>query len=139
MCLISKEYLVDSQQVQDICLIFKATGLALGSVQPIDIWVKGDYPKVNVAEFQADHLPKSSREIKSELSCTSTTPCAFTMCRGTVKRYSNPIIELDKPLGLQEFEAPRFQDSLHMKVVMLSGLGTGRLYPPGNIPGTHFR
>jgi hypothetical protein len=25
-----------------------------------------------------------------------------------------------------------------MKVVRLSALGTGRLYPPGNIPGTHF-
>ena len=25
-----------------------------------------------------------------------------------------------------------------MKVVMLSALRTGRLYPPGNIPGTHF-
>jgi len=25
-----------------------------------------------------------------------------------------------------------------MKVVRLSALRTGRLYPPGNIPGTHF-
>jgi len=25
-----------------------------------------------------------------------------------------------------------------MKVVRLSALSTGRLYPPGNIPGTHF-
>ena len=25
-----------------------------------------------------------------------------------------------------------------MKVVRLSGLRTGRLYPPGNIPGAHF-
>jgi hypothetical protein len=25
-----------------------------------------------------------------------------------------------------------------MKVVRLSALGTGRLYPPGNTPGTHF-
>ena len=25
-----------------------------------------------------------------------------------------------------------------MKVVRLSALGTGRFYPPGNIPGTHF-
>ena len=35
-------------------------------------------------------------------------------------------------------EAPTFQDSLNMKVAMLSDLRTGRLYPPGNIPGTHF-
>jgi hypothetical protein len=26
----------------------------------------------------------------------------------------------------------------HMKVVKLSALHTGRLYPPGNIAGTHF-
>jgi hypothetical protein len=38
----------------------------------------------------------------------------------------------------QEAEAPRFQDSRHMKVVRLSALRTGRLYPPENIPGTHF-
>ena len=37
-------------------------------------------------------------------------------------------------------EAPRFQDSRHMKVVTLSTLHTGHLYSPhtGNIPGTHF-
>jgi len=38
----------------------------------------------------------------------------------------------------QEVEAPRFQDSRHMKVVRLSALRTGRFYAPGNIPGTHF-
>jgi len=33
---------------------------------------------------------------------------------------------------------PRFQDNRHMKVVSLSALRTGRLYPPGNIPGNSF-
>ena len=37
-----------------------------------------------------------------------------------------------------EAEAPTFQDNRHMKVIRLSALRTGRLYPPGNIPGTHF-
>jgi hypothetical protein len=41
-------------------------------------------------------------------------------------------------LGLQEVEAPRFLDNRHMKVIRLSALRTGRLYPPGKIPGTHF-
>ena len=31
--------------------------------------------------------------------------------------------------GFQEVEAPRFQDNRHMKVVRLSALRTGRLYP----------
>jgi hypothetical protein len=35
-------------------------------------------------------------------------------------------------------EAPRFQDNRHTKVVRVSALHTGRLYPTGNIPGTHF-
>jgi len=43
--------------------------------------------------------------------------------------YSNPITGLDKRCGFQEFEAPRFQDNRYMKVVRLSALGTGRLYP----------
>ena len=34
----------------------------------------------------------------------------------------------DPPRGFQEFEAPRFQDNRHMKVVRLSALCTGRLY-----------
>ena len=37
---------------------------------------------------------------------------------------------LDMPWVFQEVEAPRFQDSQHMKVVWLSSLRTGRLYPP---------
>jgi hypothetical protein len=37
-----------------------------------------------------------------------------------------------------QVEAPRFLDNRHMKLVRLSALRTGRVYPPGNIPGTHF-
>ena len=33
---------------------------------------------------------------------------------------------------------PDFQENRHMKVVKLSAIRTGRLYPTGNIPGTHF-
>jgi len=45
---------------------------------------------------------------------------------------------LEKLSGFQDVEAPKFQENKQMKVVSLSALGTGRLYPPGNIPGTHF-
>jgi len=41
----------------------------------------------------------------------------------------NPITDLGRPWGFQEFETPRFRDSRHMKVVRLSPLRTGRLYP----------
>ena len=43
-----------------------------------------------------------------------------------------------RPWGFQELEAPRFQDSRHIKVVWLSALLTGHIYPSGNIPGTNF-
>jgi hypothetical protein len=36
---------------------------------------------------------------------------------------------LDRPLEFQEVEAPEFLDNRHMKVVRLSALCTGRLYP----------
>jgi hypothetical protein len=55
-----------------------------------------------------------------------------------VKGQSNPITGLDRPLGFQEVEAPRFLDNWHMKVVRLSTLRTGCLHPPGNIPGPNF-
>jgi hypothetical protein len=44
----------------------------------------------------------------------------------------------DRPLRFQEVEAPRFQDSRHLKVVRLSALRTGRLYTSGNMRPTHF-
>jgi hypothetical protein len=55
-----------------------------------------------------------------------------------VKKQSNPITGLDRPTGFQEVQVTRFLDSRHLKVVRLSAIRTGRLYPPGNLPGTHF-
>jgi hypothetical protein len=49
------------------------------------------------------------------------------------------IRDLDLALGLQEFDDPKCLDIGHMKVVRLSALSTGRLYTPGDSPGTHFR
>jgi len=42
---------------------------------------------------------------------------------------SNPITGLGKPWRFQEVEARTFQDNRHMKVVRLSALRTGHLYP----------
>jgi hypothetical protein len=42
---------------------------------------------------------------------------------------SSPITGLDRPTGFQEVEAPRFLDNRHLKVVRLSALLTGRVYP----------
>ena len=41
-------------------------------------------------------------------------------------------------LRVSEVEASRFRDSRHMKVLKLSALHTGCLYPTGNISGYSF-
>ena len=41
-------------------------------------------------------------------------------------------------LGFQQFEAPRYQDSRHMKVVRLSAPRTGRLYQTRKYPWYSF-
>jgi len=46
----------------------------------------------------------------------------------TVLLQSNPITRLDSRLGFQEFEAPRFQNNRHMKMVSFSALRTGLFY-----------
>ena len=51
------------------------------------------------------------------------------ICYSMLTHKSNPITGLDRPWGFQEVEAPRFQDNRHVKVVRLSALRTGRLYP----------
>jgi hypothetical protein len=42
---------------------------------------------------------------------------------------SSPCTGLNRPLGLQKVQAPRILDNRHMKVVRLSALRIGRLYP----------
>ena len=44
-------------------------------------------------------------------------------------RPTNPITGLDRPYGFQEVEDPRFEDNQHMKMLRLSVVCTGYLYP----------
>jgi hypothetical protein len=48
---------------------------------------------------------------------------------GLLKVKSFPTTGQDRPVGFQEIEAPEFLDNRHIKVVRLSALRTGRLYP----------
>jgi hypothetical protein len=54
------------------------------------------------------------------------------------KKVQQPHYRPGQALRVQEVEAHRFIDNRHMKVVRLSALRTGRLYPSGNTSGTHF-
>ena len=57
----------------------------------------------------------------------SNLRCTDSWLSNCVK--SNPITGLDRPWGFQEVEALRCQDNRYMKVVRLSALRTGHLYP----------
>lgn len=46
---------------------------------------------------------------------------------------------LDRLLGFQEFEAPKFQEIWHVNVVRFSVLTHQAPLTPGNIPCTHCR
>jgi hypothetical protein len=43
-----------------------------------------------------------------------------------------------RPIGYRVVDVPSSPECRYMKVVSLSVQSTGCLYPPGNIPGTHF-
>ena len=60
------------------------------------------------------------------------------VCKHEESEYINPITGQDRPCEFQDVESPRFQNNRHMKVITMSALRNGRLYPPENIPGTHF-
>jgi hypothetical protein len=49
-----------------------------------------------------------------------------------------PVQAYYRTLGTQEVDAPRFRDSVHMKVAMLSAVSIGPLYTAGGTSGTHF-
>jgi hypothetical protein len=49
-----------------------------------------------------------------------------------------PVQAWTGPYGCRRLRLPEFLDSRHIKVVKLSALRTGRIYPAGNIPDTHF-
>jgi len=49
--------------------------------------------------------------------------------KGKGKGKAIPLQIWTGPEGSRRFEAPRFQDNRHMKVVGLSALRTSRLYP----------
>jgi hypothetical protein len=91
-------------------------------------------------QLWSQHKHKCTKLLSSDLKPTEILPVSFAIKRhgrtgicdlGSSYRKSKaiPVTGLDRPLGFQEFEALRFQDNRQMKVVGLSTLCTGRLYP----------
>ena len=76
---------------------------------------------------------------------TIISPCSGSRC--FLKDHGKPNVILVQATPLQAWLGPecsrrlrfhRFQDNWQMKVVRLSALRTGCLYPTGNINGNHF-
>jgi hypothetical protein len=96
--------------------------------------------EMHVSQF---HLTETVHKSKcTAMTWTHTTltvqKCVLCALWLGVKRKAIPVQTYYRPIGFQVVEALWFWDGQHMKVVRLSALHTGCLYPPGNIPGTHF-
>ena len=87
----------------------------------------GSSKTVLMAAHQSRNNPTRSVHMiggKKPRTSLSDNPALFyEMCKGKVKS------SLDMPRGFQEVEVPRFQDNRHIKMVRLTALHTGRLYP----------
>ena len=54
------------------------------------------------------------------------------------KSTAFPVQAWKGPWASKKFRLSEFVENQHMKLPRLSAVRTGHLYPPGNIPGTHF-
>jgi len=60
---------------------------------------------------------------------------SIVLCKGKMKATSLQAwtgLEVSRRLRLSDF------NNRHMKIIILSALSNGRLFSPGNIPGTHI-
>ena len=53
-------------------------------------------------------------------------------------RFTNARSSITGPVNYRKLSLPDFMTIGNMKVLRLSALRTGHLYPPANIPGNHF-
>ena len=102
---------------QVISFHLSATGLHINITWEFTVW--------SCRSYQDRILVFITKDLKRKWR-TSVGQWSVLLNIQTVK--SNPITGLDTPWGFQEFEAPRFQDNWHMKMVRLSALHTGCLY-----------
>ena len=90
-----------------------------------------------MAERSGIRIPVRARDfplLKNVQAAFAVNPASYSVCKGK----AIPLQAWTGPEGSRTLRLPDFKDNRHMKVVRLSALRTGLLYPPGSIPGTHF-
>jgi hypothetical protein len=97
------------------------------NINRVQIWtLQGTYEKLVAIYQTTEQFIQKIRHIKELWMHESS------------KQKAIPLQAWTGPEGFRMLGLPEFLDNRHMKVVRLSGLRTGRLYPPGYIPGNHF-
>ena len=69
----------------------------------------------------------------NHILCLTVTDISEQIWTSTI-----PLQAWSDPEGSRKLRLPQFQDNRHTRVASLSALCTGHLYPPGDIPDTHF-
>jgi hypothetical protein len=91
------------------------------------------FQEVEIPDFQSLYRPLQTLRIPGGRDPRLSIPVqALTNLEDSRRKRSqtsNPCTGLGRPWGFQEVETSRFPDNRHMKVVRLSDLHTGRLYP----------
>jgi len=123
-CLLRKRFFISSRCCVAFCKFSQSEG---SNVQQYLASLWGDWTRKSWPAFVCEIL--KMKKIFVRLTCNFINE----------KQASNPIKIMDRPWAsvhnsngiviVQDVEARRFQDNRHMKLVRLSTLGTGRLYP----------
>jgi hypothetical protein len=77
----------------------------------------------------ASQVWTSTKLLRTAAGNLENSSMCSTLTFLAASRHNSKATGQDRPSGFQEVEAPRFQYNWHIKVVRMSALCTGRLYP----------
>jgi hypothetical protein len=137
----------ESRRGKEIYTFSETSRPALGLTHPpIQRATRALHPELQWRECEFNRSPPLSVKVKNEWRYTSTLPTGlhgvqygqlYLYLWQVVKGKAIPIQAWTGPEGSSRLRLSDFKTVGTWKVVRLSDVRTGRLYQPGNIPGTH--
>ena len=119
-----------------------------GSSSQLSNWYQGFYLKQTAEKRNQPPIPVWRLILSTILEFTlrhkkknyaeETYQNKYSSFLGNTKGKAIPLRDWRGPQGPRRLGLPEFLDNWHLKVVWLSAIRTGRIYPPGKIPGTDF-